>query len=431
MALVNDCVCGSDCLLKAKCDSQHKCVRCDGFLHAICGHPVDETDPKWSICYSRICNGCYGGTVATAAVATAPPNNNDPDSNSEDDLTLAEFAKKRAAMAAAAEKKQAPTKKKRAPRPVETYHDDPTADATNWTFPVDRPEYLSTFVEFMSFIDNKQYTKTSNFTKANLMLLQPKHVLAFLTHKAFGKTRREPDDKPEYARSNHIKNMKMKLSHFMPSGAPWVDLPDGTGHGNPTRHKSINKLIGDIIQYEIRGEGAEGKDVRDMTMLEVEKELELFRRNEDPTCRYRNPLIGIYQYQFITRCDDVCNFKVDDPKGNAQFECALSQSVKWSKNVKDSRNCPDQLLLGAGNHNHCIFLALALWLEYFLRNHPDATYLMSPGIPRGKSEKEHKKFMHAISKTYRNQWTRIVVKNNEFTSIYKGRDKRPLGLHSK
>jgi hypothetical protein len=87
----------------------------------------------------------------------------------------------------------------------------------------------------------------------------------------------------------------MKLSHYMPSGSPWVDLANGKGHGNPTQHKTSNKLIADIVQFETRGERAEAHDVRDMTVSEFEKELELFRQHKDPLCRYRNPLIGIYQ----------------------------------------------------------------------------------------------------------------------------------------
>ena len=424
MALVNDCCCGSRCSLGGRCDSQHKCIRCERHLHAICGVFADETDPKWSICYSRICFNCHERST----------NNND-DSSADDDLPIAALGRKRAAAAAAAPApKEAPPKKKkkkRAPRPDVVYLEDPAADPTSWVFPADRPEYLPAFLELMSFIDNKKYTKSSTFTKEQVMKLQPRHVLAFLTHKAFGKTRRLPEDRPDYARSNHIKNMKMKLSHYMPSSSPWVELPNGEGHGNPTRHKSINKLIEDITKFEVRGEGSEGRDVRDMEMVELEKELELLRQSKDPTCRYRNPLMALYQVQFITRSDDVINFKVEDPKGNSIYEMALSQSVKWSKNVKDNRNCPDQLLLAAKDHRYCLFLGLALWLEYFLHDHPNATFMMSPGLPRDNTPDEHKKFTQAIKRTYRNQWEREVLKKPEFKGLYKGSDKRKLGLHSK
>ena len=217
----------------------------------------------------------------------------------------------------------------------------------------------------------------------------------------------------------------------MPSGSPWVDLPDGTGNGNPTRHKSINKLIADMIQFEIRDEGAEGRDVRDMTVEEFQKEMELFHEHKDPICRYRNTLMGLYQFQFITRCDDVCNFKVEDPKSHPNYDMALSQKVKWSKNVRDARNCPDQLLLASKEHRNCLFLALGLWLEHFLRIHPEATYMMTAALPEGKTKKQHKKFTSAISKTYKNNWLKWVVMNESFKRIYRGKDKTPLGLHSK
>ena len=50
----------------------------------------------------------------------------------------------------------------------------------------------------------------------------------------------------------------------------------------------------------------------------------------------------------IARNED--NFKIDDPKGHEKYEFTLSQSVRWSKNVKDTRNCPDQLLLASFDH---------------------------------------------------------------------------------
>jgi DNA phosphorothioation-dependent restriction protein DptG len=129
-----------------------------------------------------------------------------------------------------------------------------------------------------------------------------------------------------------------------------------------------------------------------MTVEEFEMEMVLFREQKDPICRYRNPLIGLYQFQFITRCDDVCNFKVEDPKSHPYYDMALSQKVKWSKNVRDARNCPDQLLLASKEHKNCLFLALGLWLEYYLRIHPEATYMMTNGLPEGKTKKQHKKF---------------------------------------
>ena len=281
-----DCI--SDCKLGGKCDNKHRCAFCDGHMHVICGHGLPEEHPKWSITYSSVCNKCQRGTEKSQTVNEKDVNNNnntnkapaeeddDEDPGENDTLaSLARPAKRKAPRAKKQQQKPPPKKKKkRAARPESQYIDDPTEDPSAWTFPTDKPEYLSPFVDFMNFVHNTDtYTKFTLFTKQQLLTLQPRHVLAYLTHKAFGKTKRKPEDKPVYARSNHIKNIKMKLSYFMPSGSPWVD--DG-GHGNPTKHKSINKLIAEIVQFEIRGEGAESADVRDMQVEELQKELELF-----------------------------------------------------------------------------------------------------------------------------------------------------------
>ena len=172
--------------------------------------------------------------------------------------------------------------------------------------------------------------------------------------------------------------------------------------------------------------------MRDLTIAEFEKELELLRAHKDPVVHYRNPLMGIYQFHFINRCDDVCNFKVADPQGHRDFEFALSQSVRWSKNVKDSRNCPDQLLLGSNDHKTCIFIALAMWLEYFLCVYPGADFMMTDAmLPSNATKQQRSSFTKTISKTYRNRLLSVVYNQEEFKCIYKGNDKRPLGLHSK
>ena len=275
------CCSGPSCALGGKCDKKHKCAFCDRYMHAICGFPLSEEHPKWSICYSQYCQDCKK--------ANEGKEDND---DSSDNTTLAQLvpkppppppppnARKRAANPSPAEgnkkkRKATKTTAKKAARPAANYKDDVATDPTSWTFPTQNSGYLNNFLEFMSFVDNKTYTRedTAQFTKEKLLSIKPKHVLAFLTHKAFGTTKRKQEDRPVHARSNHIKNMKMKISYFMPNGSPWVDLPDGKCHGNPTRHKSINQLIGDIVKFEIRGEGSEARDVRDMTLPEFQKEL--------------------------------------------------------------------------------------------------------------------------------------------------------------
>ena len=64
------CCCGAACKVNGKCTTAHKCLYCDRYMHAICGFPVPEDDPRHSICHSQFCNDCQ-------AVPTDPPRENE------------------------------------------------------------------------------------------------------------------------------------------------------------------------------------------------------------------------------------------------------------------------------------------------------------------------------------------------------------------
>ena len=84
------------------------------------------------------------------------------------------------------------------------------------------------------------------------------------------------------------------------------------------------------------------------------------------------------------------------------------------------------------DYNSCIFVALALWLEYFLQHHPGAEFMMTETtLAPHASKRERSTFIKAIIKTYRNRVFQLVYKKPKFDSIYKGNDPRGLGLHSK
>ena len=57
--------------------------------------------------------------------------------------------------------------------------------------------------------------------------------------------------------------------------------------------------------------------------------------------------------------------------------------------------------------------------------------MMTSNMPQGQTEKEHRKFVMAFEKTYRNKVLRVAWQKDEFKAVYRGNDKRPLGLHSK
>jgi hypothetical protein len=70
-----------------------------------------------------------------------------------------------------------------------------------------------------------------------------------------------------------------------------------------------------------------------------------------------------FQFHLIARLDDTCRFEECDLKPHPQFPFALLAKMCWSKNVREERDAPDQIVLGAMDFRYCILLALGVYLE--------------------------------------------------------------------
>jgi hypothetical protein len=58
------------------------------------------------------------------------------------------------------------------------------------------------------------------------------------------------------------------------------------------------------------------------------------------------------KYEFIKPCH--------------QFPFSILCNVGWSKNVREERDCPDQVILGAMDAHYCMLLTLAIYLEMWI-----------------------------------------------------------------
>ena len=50
---------------------------------------------------------------------------------------------------------------------------------------------------------------------------------------------------------------------------------------------------------------------------------------------------------------------------------AVKITVAWSKNVREERDAPSQLLIGAMDSRFCVLLNLGLWMEFIAEQHPE------------------------------------------------------------
>jgi hypothetical protein len=278
------------------------------------------------------------------------------------------------------------------------------ADDDGWVYP-EHPNYQATMVEFMSHFHGLIYPKNHRFTRSELLEITPLEIKRWMCDKAFGTPDIGLRDRPSKGRSSSLSYYKKALSHFMPNkSVPWMN-----GQGNPTRSQVVNDVIKLVKKYEVRGEGKAPEDKRPVTQAEFRKTLELLKEQLDDTHKFKYPCMALMQYHLIGRVDDCCELKMTDPRGHRQFPFALKTKVRWSKNVRDERNCPDQILFAAADPQFCIHLALAQYLEVFLDKYPAQHFLFTESVGPNAAKN--------LIATYRNRLGAVVWNTPGFADL--------------
>ena len=80
--------------------------------------------------------------------------------------------------------------------------------------------------------------------------------------------------------------------------------------------------------------------------------------------KYTAAAYFIFQFHMIARMDDVHHFKKEDITPNIEFPFALKSKMRWSKNVLEERDAPDQIILGANDPVFCPLIAIAILCEF-------------------------------------------------------------------
>jgi len=151
--------------------------------------------------------------------------------------------------------------------------------------------------------------------------------------------------------------------------------------------------------------------------------LEIFQNSNNWSDQIQYPTMCLWQYTLIGRNDDICHFETNDPKGHPTFDFALMTKVRWSKNISEERNCPDQILLGAMDDTYCVLIMLAIYLESYLMQYPMAHYLFTSDT--------NEKAVERLKSRYRNRITKFVWNSEDFFSVITQEDMHiGVGTHS-
>ena len=239
------------------------------------------------------------------------------------------------------------------------------------------PAYQSVLLRLMGYLDNVEYAKGTVIPRARMILLTPKCLMKFFNNEVYG-TEDPPDDAKPLVRSTSIEFWKKALSYFMINRIiPWNEI---SNVGNPTRSTELNDLIKKVKTSEVRKLGISSKARRALTHPEFVdthgtlKRHKRTREGESTNAIWNYGCVASLNFQFhlIARIDDTMHVKMDNIRQSTSFSYLLQTRLNWSKNVREERDAPWQLMLPSMNPIYCVYISLAIWLEVFIGKYPHA-----------------------------------------------------------
>lgn len=139
--------------------------------------------------------------------------------------------------------------------------------------------------------------------------------------------------------------------------------------GNPTRSELVNKVIKTVKRFEVRRQGVQSAARRPIEYDEFINLLDLVHSAEGKgTLPYVVSSVLTLQWHMITRIDDMMQLKFDSFSPNVQHPGTLMCQLRWSKNISEERDAPEQILMGRLDPRVCVLLNLAVHVEMTTSN---------------------------------------------------------------
>jgi len=231
-------------------------------------------------------------------------------------------------------------------------------------------QYHSGFLKFMTFTTGRKYHKKATFPPNYLKrMIKPHHIVDFFHFEAYGKLDVDYKvDKPLGRRANGVLALKTSISHYMPMRSEW----DGT-KGNPTRSSEVNKVIAAIRQKECNRNGKASQATRELEEDEFRVCQRILHSLKDFMKGTLKVCMMVLQFHIVARGADVSQLFIHQLEPHPLHDFALQLCVRWSKNVRDERDCPPQIIMGAMDPEFCAMVNLSVYLEEFIhRGHAAA-----------------------------------------------------------
>jgi hypothetical protein len=224
-------------------------------------------------------------------------------------------------------------------------------------------QYSPYVVKFFRWFDNSAYAAGHQFSNEDFARVTPEVIVRYMKLLSYGTETPGPNDHPTLKRSSGLGQLKKALSYFMPDNS--VAWNTAAASGNPTMSKAVNKFIAEVKKAEVRKQGKPSQAKRDLSRAEFKKTLAMLQAaTSDFSKQYKVPAMLKLQFHLIARTDDISNLESAGLREHEKFGAfALQTQVAWSKNVREERDCPPQIILGANDPDFCCLISLAGYLE--------------------------------------------------------------------
>ena len=214
--------------------------------------------------------------------------------------------------------------------------------------------YSSVLLRLINYLDSVTHPKGTEIPRERITRLTPSDLMRFFNSEIFGAEVCPEDGNPKI-RSSTVEFWKKALSSFMTNRLmAWNEV---SNIGNPTRCTELNDLVKYVKKKEVRKQGVSSKARRALTHEEFKATISTIKahnRTQDGEStsviwNYGVPASMCLQFHVISRIDDTMHIKMENLRKINTFSFLLQVRLNWSKNVREERDAPWQILLPAMN----------------------------------------------------------------------------------
>lgn len=131
-----------------------------------------------------------------------------------------------------------------------------------------------------------------------------------------------------------------------------------------TEDIDVNQVIKTVMKFQVRQQGVSSQARRPVEYSEFLNILTVVRTSMkyNGLDRFRGSILTLHWY-LIARVDDMMKLQLSNFSYNPQHTFTLMYQMRWSNNITEERETPQQLVVGSMDERLCSLLNLAVYFE--------------------------------------------------------------------